>query len=242
LTATTFVLYILFMQTTAVKMVTGWSALGTTWVATCPRCGATCAGWDESDLDEHGNLLCSCEGMETEMTALRVWVGCLSCFNNGHLAGGWFDPADGPRWTCPEGDPSHKEVAVMDSEGFASPKQLGDSPQAFADAAERQLEEMGEAEAAGVPWAAVVTYRDDVWDREELNFILENFRGTVESREVFAKGWASETADSGPIPEWWAAPWPFNHIDWPAAARDLFATDFTDTVNPEGGIFVWARS
>ncbi len=31
------------------------------FVAECPRCRMICAYWDDEDLDEEGNLLCSCD-------------------------------------------------------------------------------------------------------------------------------------------------------------------------------------
>lgn len=39
-------------------MVPGWSRFGGAYVATCPVCGLVCAYWDESDLNDNGDLEC----------------------------------------------------------------------------------------------------------------------------------------------------------------------------------------
>lgn len=46
---------------------------------------------------------------------LRVWVGCLACYNAGRLVGDWMDASDAADWKCPR-DPSHEEFQCMDDE------------------------------------------------------------------------------------------------------------------------------
>ncbi len=50
-------------------MVPGWSRFGGAYVATCPVCGLVCAYWDESDLNDNGDLeceRCDMEGQDNE--------------------------------------------------------------------------------------------------------------------------------------------------------------------------------
>lgn len=46
---------------------------------------------------------------------LRVWVGCLACYNAGRLTGEWMDAADANDWKCPV-DPAHDEHQCLDHE------------------------------------------------------------------------------------------------------------------------------
>lgn len=50
------------------------------------------------------------------MTDVRVWVGCLACYNEGRLIGRWLDATDAPDWACPMGRASHEETWVLDHE------------------------------------------------------------------------------------------------------------------------------
>ena len=34
------------------------------WIAKCPECGTVCPSWDEDDLNDDGQLVCHCEGVD----------------------------------------------------------------------------------------------------------------------------------------------------------------------------------
>lgn len=34
------------------------------WVAKCSECGTVCASWDDDDLNDDGQLVCYCEGVD----------------------------------------------------------------------------------------------------------------------------------------------------------------------------------
>jgi len=34
------------------------------WVAKCSECGTVCASWDDDDLNDDGQLVCHCEGVD----------------------------------------------------------------------------------------------------------------------------------------------------------------------------------
>lgn len=57
---------------------------------------------------------------------MRVWIGCLACYNNGRLVGEWYDAADAADKTIEDvhvdsgslPNASCEELWVMDHEGF----------------------------------------------------------------------------------------------------------------------------
>lgn len=48
------------------------------------------------------------------MSDVRVWVGCLACYNAGRLIGEWRDAVDASDYECPSG--RHEEYWIMDHE------------------------------------------------------------------------------------------------------------------------------
>jgi hypothetical protein len=50
---------------------------------------------------------------------VRVWVGCLGCYNEGRLSGKWVDASEAADWKCPEPVTIynlHEETWCMDQE------------------------------------------------------------------------------------------------------------------------------
>jgi len=116
----------------------------------------------------------------------RVWVGCLACYNSGHLVGEWFDAAD-----CPQGEDEfneaipahvgiaakdvspHEELWVFDHEN--SPVSGEYSPMDAAQYAE-WLEGVDDPEALRA-WLA----NDNDFDEDAADKLQESFAGRWES-------------------------------------------------------------
>lgn len=189
----------------------------------------------------------------------RVWIGCLACYNAGTLAGEWFDAIDCPTEMTGEGEESwqgrinervvhvhpdhyrdgHEELWVMDHDGFRGALKGECSPATAQELAEA-LESLDDSD---IPWEACVAYADNCghqltevadWKDE----CEEAWNGEHSSREDFAYQLAD---DLGAIKDDDA--WPYTHIDWEGAARDLFlGGDYWDADAPGGGIYVFGSN
>ena len=144
---------------------------------------------------------------------MRVWVGCLACYNAGDLHGEWLEPADGPDWEC--GKPGHEETWVFDHEGFGSFISGECSPLEAARIAE-QLDgcENVEALKAYVGWTGCT-----------LETALEDFdngafMGEYESGEDFAYELAKETGDLASVPDALEC-----YIDWERVWRGEYESN-----------------
>lgn len=181
----------------------------------------------------------------------RVWIGCLACYNAGAIIGHWFD-ADGAgdvtvaevhagHFTSPEDvnawrDAAHEELWVMDHDGFRGALE-GECSPATAQALAEALESLDDSY---IPWEAWVAYADNhghllalvgEWKDE----CEEAWNGEHSSREDFAQELAEELGMLKENPSW-----PYDHIDWDGAARDLFlGGDYWDADAPGGGIYVF---
>lgn len=160
---------------------------------------------------------------------LRVWVGCLGCYNAGALVGEWIDATEAETVTVAalheaqrsevfRADPyaaSHEELWCFDTEGFGDLLTGECSPS--------EAQRIAEAVEAidYVPVAAIAAYAGDVGVEYALENAEEAWAGQWESREDFAQDYAESI---GAIDG--EASWPNGYIDWTAAARDLFM-DYT---------------
>ncbi len=174
---------------------------------------------------------------------MRVWIGCLACYNAGDLVGEWF-PAD-EAGEVSRGDvhrnvsapaaimrmilDTHEEMWVMDHEGLpVSGEMSPHEAQAWADL-------MGEVDDDERP--AFAAYIDALGHNDPADISADDFReaysGEWDSREDFAQDLAEEM---GAIPTDYS--WPASYVDWERAARDLFM-DYTDAPAPGGRIYVF---
>lgn len=186
--------------------------------------------------------------MMTATDAPRVWVGCLGCYNAGHLAGEWFDaadaPTDEPAWRNEVTAPgvllpaahyakAHEELWVFDYEGFGG-LLAGECSPAEAQRIAELIADLNEDEREG--FAAYVADTGLTADAESLDSFRDDYQGVWDSREDFAQNLAEEL---GAVPR--EHSWPASYIDWESAARDLFM-DYSDAPAFGGRIHVWRRS
>lgn len=174
-------------------------------------------------------------------TTPRAWVGCLGCYNEGRLAGEWFDadsiPVDTSDWTAVStdacSDASHEELWVFDHEGFG-PLLTGECSPVEARRLGELIESVPEWQReAFLAWVGTGDYVADV-DGPSLSDFEERYAGEWDSEEDFAYQLAE---DIGALPAEYS--WPASHIDWERATRDLFMCDYASTPAPGGGVFVF---
>lgn len=132
----------------------------------------------------------------------RVWVGCLACYDMGHLLGRWIDAEDADEITPKDlhGYPtSHKELWCFDHEGL--PLRIGEmSPstaQLWGDAFEEVGEERWPAFLAWVENSGYVKNSDGLPDPSSFE---DRYQGCwpsfseylAEEIEVMQEGWPED--------------------------------------------------
>lgn len=193
---------------------------------------------------------------------LRVWVGCLACYNDGDLVGRWYDAIDagdltsqqvhldagyqfddiGPdayRW-IPEGSEpiapivglDHEEIWVMDHEGFSGLLKGECSPGTAAKLAQR-LDEVDEWQRdAFIAWVGTGCHVEDGDGLPSISDFEDCYGGEWKDEEDYAQEFYDSTGD---LPEEHPL---FAYIDWERVARDLFM-DLYSAEAPGGGIYVF---
>lgn len=165
--------------------------------------------------------------MSTE--APRVWVGCLHCYNNGRLVGGWFeaderdslddieevhDRADAPLTE------SCEELWVMEHENVP---EKGEMSTVTADEWLSAYEEIDDDDQ----WEAFCGWVQDTGnDVSSSGDFLDHYQGLYHSTEDFAQELAEETMD---IPESMSA-----YFDYDKWTNDVMM-DYT-AVDGSGGM------
>lgn len=167
----------------------------------------------------------------------RVWIGCLACYNNGHLVGDWFDAAVADEVTVadvhgavpPQG--VHEEIWVFDTDSMPGPAEEM-SPHEATQRAQR-LAELPEHErdAFAAWWAS----GNHVEDHEGLPLYAdfeERFCGAWDSFREYAEHLADEIGLLNEVPDEVA-----RYFDWAAWTRDL-AFDYQPLPAADGGVYV----
>lgn len=150
----------------------------------------------------------------------RIYVACLAAYNNGKLHGAWLDATDAD--DIREGiaamlkaspEPGAEEWAIHDHEGFGG-MHVGENP---------DLDKLAELAACiSEHGEAFCAYASNVgYEHADAEGFQECYQGEFRSEEEFAEQLAE---DIGAVDR--NATWPNNHIDWEAAARDLFCGDY----------------
>lgn len=168
--------------------------------------------------------------MTTTTISLKVWVGCLACYNAGALTGGWYDAETADEITSAElheaHDPSrhdladetrgygpHEELWVFDHEGFGPG--FGEmSPTEAASLARDALE----AERYCVPAEAYFAWREDP-DVDTPERVGDCYRGAYVSVSDFAYYMVDSI---GELPDTWLRA----YIDWERVGEDLLMNDY----------------
>lgn len=181
---------------------------------------------------------------------MRVWIGCLACYNDGQLIGQWYDASEAGTVTPDmihvkeRVDPevftayvteNHEELWCMDIEDAPSESLSREMSPSEAQAIADRLDDL---ERNHVEPAAYAAYCDNLgydFTEDALGEFEDAYAGEWDNREDYAYNLAE---DLGVLPEGNA--WPGSYIDWKRAANDLFiGGDNWDAPAPGGRIYVF---
>ena len=167
-------------------------------------------------------------------TAPRVWIGCLHCYNSGHLIGEWFDAATADEVTTYDihgRASSHDEMWVMDHENIPV---RGEMDPLTAAEWGRVFDEVDEHWPALCAWVESGDYvAEGTGDLPSVSDFEERYCGEWESFEDYAENLAGDIGLLTDVPEEIA-----RYFDWDAWTRDL-AFDYATHDSPDGGVFVF---
>jgi antirestriction protein len=173
---------------------------------------------------------------------LKVWVGCLACYNEGKLIGRWVDAIDAGE-KSPEdvhGMPTHHEelwcLDVDDSTGlFLTGEMSPGEAQRIAEGAQRLEDDGIDAKALAAflsnEHRTLADCDDDAIERFE-----DAYRGEWDTERDFAE---NEAADCGLIAR--KVEWPYTCVDWEAATRELMF-DYWSVSAGGGTLYVFHAS
>lgn len=175
----------------------------------------------------------------TTEPAIKIWVGCLHCYNDGRLVGEWFDAVDGDEVTLADvhGGTDRvrqgcEELWVFDHEYIPVSGEM--SPQEAAEWGRVLSEIPDHKRAALCAWVASGDYvAEGTGDLPSTSDFEERFVGEWESFRDYAEDLADEIGLLRDVPEEIA-----RYFDWEAWTRDL-AYDFTVEDAPRSGVFVF---
>lgn len=180
---------------------------------------------------------------------MKVWIGCLACYNGGDLIGRWVN-ADACPQDVTEFDSlmesampdnakccalpadhrteGHEELWIFDTD--EAPHASLAREMGVTEAAEIG-ERISELENEGIDpdvFAAWANHVGEGFLTADASDFEEAFCGEWSSREDYAMDLAE---DLGAMPK--EHSWPASYIDWESAARDLFM-DYFDIDSPRG--------
>jgi antirestriction protein len=166
----------------------------------------------------------------TTTDAMRVWVGCLACYNDGRLVGEWVDAVDADTFTPCE-RPDHEEWWCLDHEGLPID---GECSPMYAAALADLLSATGEpTRSALMAWIREGNYSTDVEGLPVLSDFDDAYCGEYDSPRDYAQTYAEEC---GLVPEEYV--WPTSCIDWEQATRELMMDHYTAPA-PGSGVYVF---
>lgn len=174
----------------------------------------------------------------TTDTTPRVWIGCLSCYNDGRLVGDWFDAATADEVTTYDVHgahsraDSHDELWVFDHENIPV---RGEMDPLTAGAWGRCLAEVDEhLRPALCAWVESGDYvAEGTGDLPSISDFEERYQGHWDTFAEYAENLADDIGLLDGVPEEIA-----RYFDWQAWSRDL-AMDYSVYDDPEGGVFVF---
>ena len=138
---------------------------------------------------------------------LRVWPGCLACYNAGRLVGEWMDASEAAEYRCPV-NPTHEEFQCLDHEipwisGEIGATTATEWAEAVANVEDHEAE------------AFVIFAKDQGW-RSPADVDLENFRdryeGEWESAEAHAYELLNQSGESDKTPGYFMLR--FDEVAW----------------------------
>lgn len=172
-------------------------------------------------------------------TDARVWIGCLHCYNAGHLVGEWYPAAEADDIST---DSLHidsgtiarvscEELWVMDHEGLPI---SGECSPAEAARWGQLLEEVDEHQrGAFTAWVLAGNYSHDGDGMPNVSDFEDAYAGEWDSFREYAENLADETGMLAGVPDEIAA-----YFNWDAWTRDL-AYDYTTDDAPGCGVYVF---
>ena len=171
----------------------------------------------------------------TAMTP-RVWIGCLSCYNEGRLIGEWFDAATANEVTLADVHGAHSRAVslrwVFDHENIPVRGEL--DPLAAAEWGRVYTEVGPEHWPALCAWVESGDYvAEGTGDLPSISDFEERYQGHWDTFAEYAENLADDIDLLADVPEEIA-----RYFDWQAWSRDL-AFDYSTYDDPEGGVFVF---
>lgn len=177
--------------------------------------------------------------MPTREPAMRVWIGCLHCYNSGQLVGEWFNAIDADEVTLASVHRSAdgtqegcEELWCFDADDMPVRREM--SP---AEAAEwgRVIEEVDEhLRPALVAWVRSGAYvAEGTGDLPSVSDFEERYAGHWGDFDEYAHQLAEDTGLLRDVAEEIA-----RYFNWKSWTRDL-AFDFTVEDAPGSGVFVF---
>jgi antirestriction protein len=183
---------------------------------------------------------------------MRVWIGCLACYNEGTLLGQWYEADEAGEVTTRElhaaaGVPTTDDGYLIGRDAWFGPHEelwcldVDEAPEGLhREMSPSEAQEIGdllnELERQRIDADAFAAYCSHVgadFKEDTISDFEEAYNGEWDSREDFAQELAD---DLGLVPD--EQPWPLSYIDWERAARDLFM-DYFDAPAPGGRIYVF---
>lgn len=186
---------------------------------------------------------------------MKVWIGCLACYNDGRLIGQWYEAAEAGAVTtkalhAAAGIETDEAGYVAGEERYGPHEELWvmDTDEAPHRSLNREMSPM-EAQQIGdlladierrIPESAVpayFAYLDHVGhraDEDHVEDFEDAYAGTWGSEEDFAQDLAEELEA---VPEEYS--WPASYIDWERATRDLFMSDYFSVDAGSDGVYVF---
>ena len=177
--------------------------------------------------------------MEKTTTAMipRVWIGCLSCYNEGRLIGEWFEAATADEVTLADVHGTHSwasardELRVFGHENIPVRGKL--DPLAAAEWGRVYTEVGPEHWPALCAWVESGDYVAERTARASISDFEERYQGHWDSFREYAEQLADDIDLLADVPEEIA-----QYFDWEAWSRDL-VFDYSTYDDPEGGVFVF---
>lgn len=176
---------------------------------------------------------------------MRVWIGCLACYNDGTLAGKWFNALDAddviPAEVCRFGVKTwHEELWVMDMDETRGWLREECSPSEAAQIARtiESIEDNHDDPEMVLAWAEHEGTRDEIvrdeYDRVQRNDFADAYCGEFDNETDYAYNLVDDLGMLHNVDETLA-----NYFDYEAFARDLFMGDNYSISLPGGGIAVF---
>jgi antirestriction protein len=178
---------------------------------------------------------------------MRVWIGCLNCYNNSRPTGKWYDAIGAGEVTTEQlheetdsripgelAKITHEELWVMDHEGFGD-LLTGECSPMTADEIASLVDDLDDDRRAA--FGHYIQHTGSDIDDSAMREFDDAYRGFWDSEKDFAYSEADDAESelraalaahqAGPYGKPGKTddvhiPWPYSCIDWDAATRELF--------------------